>query len=130
MTLWSQDTSRYLWWPALVVNGSYPTTANLGKLIKLTARFPFLNHFIRPAAHCGTTGYNKTLISFPYDFSYIFPCTRSKLFYISITLLARLYPPLNQPNKPAVNWPSSPVDPPPKDPVLRFFKHPRNFCLC
>ena len=101
------------WWPALV-NGSYPTTANLGKLIKLTARFPFLNHFIRPAAHCGTTGYNKTLISFPYDFSYIFPCTRSKLFYISITLLARLYPPLNQPNKPAVNWPSSPVDPRPR----------------
>ena len=58
-----------LWWSPALVNGSYPTTANLGKLIKLTARFPFLNHFIRPAAHSGTTGYNKTLslISFPYD---------------------------------------------------------------
>ena len=25
---------------------------------------------------------------------------------------------------------TSPVDPPSKDLVLRFFKHPRNFCLC
>ena len=31
-----------------------------GNWSKLTTRFPFLNHFIRPRLHCGTTTYSKT----------------------------------------------------------------------
>ena len=31
-----------------------------GNWSKLTTRFPFLNHFIRPRLHCGTTSYSKT----------------------------------------------------------------------
>ena len=33
-----------------------------GNWSKLTTRFPFLNHFIRPRLHCGTTSYSKTFI--------------------------------------------------------------------
>ena len=108
----------HVWW-------NFHPTANLRKLIKLTARFPFLNHFIRPSTRCGSTRYNKnprarSIHTWKNKITSIFlkfeQCIfiTSKLFYISISLLAWLYPPLNRPNKPAVNWLSPQLIPRPR----------------
>ena len=98
----------HVWW-------NFHPTANLRKLIKLTARFPFLNHFIRPGTHCGTARHNKNPRTLTHGRTkWLSACITSKLFYISITSPAWLYPPLNRPNKPAVNWRSPQLIPRPR----------------